>query len=84
MPAHNHTVKCDIHATRDASNSPVDKLLGVSSAGTAYGNGKKQLDNMKSEMIETVGSGQPVENMQPWSALNYIICINGTYPDRSS
>lgn len=26
---------------------------------------------------------QPVENRQPWLALNYIICLEGIYPSRS-
>lgn len=32
---------------------------------------------------DNTGGGQSVENMQPWLALNYIICLNGLYPPRS-
>ena len=31
---------------------------------------------------ETVGAGAPVPNMQPFMAMNYIICIQGIYPQR--
>jgi len=29
------------------------------------------------------GSGTPFNNMQPYTCLNYIICINGIFPSRS-
>lgn len=83
MPTHTQTVKCDIKSTgRDVSDSPVNTLPEVNSAGTGYGTAKGELSNMKSDMIEPVGSSQPVGKMQPWSAMNYIICLEGTYPDR--
>ena len=31
----------------------------------------------------TAGESFPHENMQPWLCLNYIICVNGNYPERS-
>ena len=28
------------------------------------------------------GSGQPINNVQPYQVINYIICVNGQYPTR--
>jgi len=30
------------------------------------------------------GGGQAHENMPPWACINFIICVNGIYPDRPS
>lgn len=31
---------------------------------------------------KTLGGSQPHDNMQPYLGLNYIICVNGTWPNR--
>lgn len=32
---------------------------------------------------DVTGSGQPFSNMQPYQAMNYIICVEGLYPPRN-
>ena len=32
--------------------------------------------------VDSAGGNQPHNNMQPYTTLNYIICINGIYPPR--
>ena len=34
--------------------------------------------------IETTGGGSGHDNMMPWGCINYIICLKGEYPPRSS
>ena len=33
--------------------------------------------------LASTGGSQPMNNMQPWLALNYIIALQGTFPSRS-
>jgi len=33
--------------------------------------------------IGSTGSGSQLNNMQPYLGMNYIICLQGTYPSRS-
>ena len=82
MPAHTHTVACDtITSGRNLSDSPENKLCATNAAGNSYGtSASAQMDD---NMLETVGSSFPHENMQPWQCINYIICVNGYYPPRS-
>jgi microcystin-dependent protein len=38
---------------------------------------------MAPESIQPIGSDQPHENMQPYLALNFMIALEGVYPDRN-
>ena len=33
--------------------------------------------------VESVGGGQPLTNKQPYQTVNYIICLQGTFPSRN-
>lgn len=81
MPAHSHAVNCDTTSTgRDVSDTPTGHLPGKTSGDIGYGKNKD--GQMQSDMVEPAGGNQSVENMQPWMALNYIICIEGIFPPR--
>ena len=38
---------------------------------------------MSPESVSSTGGGAPVTNMQPYVALNYIICLQGVFPSRN-
>jgi microcystin-dependent protein len=81
MPSHNHTVNAvgtDGNQSVPTGNLPagtklLDKEYSNASASTT----------MNSSMINQQGGGQPVNNMQPYLGLRYVICVVGTYPSRN-
>ena len=82
LPAHNHTVSCDMQtSTRELSNEPVNKVPAEITQGEGYGP-QVGTSYMHSEMIGNTGIGDPIDNRQPFTCINYIICLDGTYPPR--
>jgi len=82
LPAHNHTVSCDMQTgTRELSNEPENNVPAEITQGEGYGT---QVGNnyMHSEMIGNTGMGNPIDNLQPFTCIYYIICLDGTYPPR--
>lgn len=89
MPPHNHAVTGSVQppVNSDATNSdsPEATFLGPSNTN-AYNSlpspgvfgGKMSVDLQTA----VAGSGQPVNNIQPYLAVNYIICTQGLYPSR--
>lgn len=90
LPSHNHqvavTAKCKGAAGN--ANTAVGNVwsndAGVSSA--TYSNAAADAD-MKADAIDVqeqnVGTGQSVNNMQPFLAINYIIALQGVFPSRN-
>lgn len=81
LPAHNHSVNAVTEAGNSASptgNFPAGtKLLDpeYSTGGTPT--------TMHAGMIGTAGGNQPVNNMQPYQTVTFIIATVGIYPSRS-
>ncbi|MGB1307801.1 MAG: phage tail protein [Oceanihabitans sp.] len=81
MPAHNHPVNA---VSEDGSTA---------SPNGSYPAGTKFLDkeyatsgtiiNMNSNMIGSSGGSTPVNNMQPYNTVNFIIALYGVYPSPS-
>lgn len=64
-----------------APNSTATSSPLVMFADTAKG-GTMTIDTMDSQTLSvSQGGSQPHNNMMPYLVLNYIICINGLYPD---
>ena len=87
MPQHNHTVNAQ--AVRGTQQSPANNLLAVTLQGSAIADSyvPPNVTNpapvtMAANAISMVGNNQPVSMLQPYLAINYIICINGIYPPR--
>jgi len=87
MPAHNHQVTGNINmpANNDTQNSsdPTGRRLA---AAPVYTNQTGELVNMAPLSINlpttNAGSSQPFNNIQPYLAMNYIICLFGIFPSR--
>lgn len=85
MPAHTHTPQ----AINQPSNSN-DAINHYWAETPAVGRGKvqKQLYNsvpntpMSSFALSVAGGSQPHNNMQPFLAMNFIICLEGEFPTR--
>jgi len=83
LPAHSHTVKCDITSTGDQlKNTPQNNLPAMISTGGCYGVDETSNPLMKVDMINPSGNSQPHDNMPPWGCINYIICTEGLWPPR--
>ena len=81
LPPHTHTV-----------NSVVDEGNQSSPTGNLYANTKtldKEYSNaspnatMNPQMIQPAGGNQPFNNLQPYTTVNYIICLYGIFPPRN-
>jgi microcystin-dependent protein len=83
IPIHNHVVHCDV-ASPPASqkNTPLSNMPAIKSTGTAFAPGNATMSNMNTGMIDNTGQNLAHENMPPFLALRYIICMYGYYPIR--
>lgn len=94
---HNIAVKVKVSSTTGATKLPVGKYWSPSNvaADTEYANTPTSGSYMATNLLEvetgqSVGvplqtpqaTGQPTNNMQPFLALNYIICVGGLFPVR--
>ena len=78
LPAHNHSVvavSTPGNQTSPTNNLPADTNLFDNEYSNASGN-----TTMNSSMIGNTGNGQPVDNMQPYTTIHYIIALQGIFP----
>jgi microcystin-dependent protein len=76
MPRHTHSMKVNSNVIGD-SVSPIGNYPG-SSDFSAYSGDPD--NGMNAGMIDNVGGSEAHSNMQPYQVVNYIICVEGTYP----
>ncbi len=80
LPAHSHQVYGVLEDGNSASptNSfPAGtKILDKEYATTGT------LTSMNSGMLSNTGGNQPINNMQPYLGVRYVICVAGIYPQR--
>lgn len=82
LPAHTHQVTLSQPVSSAEGNTddptghyPALVKNGYSTTGTATG-------AAQTITVGTAGNNAPVNNMQPYLGLNYIICVSGIYPSR--
>ena len=90
LPAHNHplTGGINIQANNDAGgfgSDPTGKRLGAS--GNIFTAASGDLVNMAAPVstlaIGNTGGSQPISTMPPYSAINFVICLQGVFPSRN-
>jgi len=85
MPTHSHSARLK-GASQANRDSPAGNVPGASAGNKAYsqvtGNVLANMDG-QSAAVGNAGASTPHENMQPYTATNFIICFNGIYPPRS-
>ena len=77
LPSHSHTMNVSGNPGSShiaSGNLPATNRDGILHYGTTADN------SMGNEAISSTGSGQPVNNMQPYLCLNYCIAVTGPYP----
>lgn len=90
LPPHNHTIAAtaQTHASdaqARATNTPTGAFWGTATTD-AYGNDTSvamapDAITLTGSLAPT-GSGVPFINMQPYLAMNYVICMFGIFPQR--
>lgn len=88
MPAHRHNVGLRAETALGDNSDPTGRMLAFTS-GTAN-NRIFAADTPAQEVAmhpnsiseQTIGAGQPFENMQPYLGSNFIIATEGIYPSR--
>jgi microcystin-dependent protein len=81
MPAHYHT----IHAVSTAGSQgvPTGATFAASSTGEKQYTQNTPGTTMSPTSISFAGSGVPHENMAPFQAVSFIICLEGIYPPQN-
>lgn len=79
LPPHSHAITAS--GSSALSNDPAGKTLAVPYSGdNLYAPAPAQGTPLSG--FGATGGGQPHNNMQPYLALNFIICIYGIFPPR--
>lgn len=79
IPTHTHTAR----ASSDLGNNPnpATRVLADTAPNELY-HDATDLVELRSETIANAGGGQPHNNMQPYTVLNYCIALQGVFPSR--
>lgn len=96
LASHSHSGSFGVNKSAGTTDSPANafpapisgRALSTPPANmqmTGYGATKSGTGTMASNsvVVGNTGGGQPVNNMQPWLAVNYIIALQGIFPSRS-
>ena len=87
MPTHTHTINGTVsmpvssedgHRTTPGSNYPA--VNGQNIYSTTTDGSKMGAATTSNLTVGTTGQSIPFSNLQPYLALNFIICLNGIYP----
>lgn len=82
IPSHTHGVNC----STDPGNAygPPGNVWAPDAGGNAeYAAAASGSDQMNANAISVAGGGQPHNNLQPFTVLNYCIALVGIFPPRS-
>ena len=86
MPSHTHAARLKGAGNSQGNrDSPAGNVPGMLSGCQAYSQPSGTLGNMAAESaaIGNAGGSAAHENMQPYLAMNFIICVMGIFPPRS-
>jgi microcystin-dependent protein len=81
MPNHTHLVQCNTGGGNQAS--PAGGFPAVESTGTSLDYSNAAGGTMNSAMVEAVGSGTPINILQPYLCVNFCIAMEGIFPSRN-
>ncbi|MCB0663607.1 MAG: tail fiber protein, partial [Saprospiraceae bacterium] len=81
LPSHNHGLTIPVSDEDPSADEPNGNVLAAGSfytgspaAGQFYGSGL---------VTGNTGANNPINNMQPFQVVNYIICLFGIFPSRN-
>ena len=82
LPSHTHSVTLQGDAGPGTTATPAAGTLPAEASEDIYGTGASAVDTGTLTSSAT-GSGTPVNNIQPYTTIRYIIALEGVYPSRS-
>jgi microcystin-dependent protein len=87
LPAHNHNVQLVAEGAPATEANPTNNMLGVPAGGEKIyepdNTAAEVLMNSKSIRQQNVGGNIPINNIQPFQCVNYVICLQGIFPSRN-
>lgn len=78
VPAHSHAIM--ISSNSGTSESPANAFWAANV--NQYAQPGETDGQMNAQAITMTGAGQAHENMMPYLCINYIICLDGCYPNQ--
>jgi microcystin-dependent protein len=81
LPAHSHAVYVDW--AKGEANEPNGRFIAGDALNPLYKVDPQTAVQMDEAALAQAGSGYPHDNIQPFLALNFCICLDGFYPPRS-
>jgi microcystin-dependent protein len=87
MPPHSHGLRVSTAPGTTATFGDVGLASPATTASTPtppdiYSTGAGPMAALDTRSMNPTGYSQPHENMQPWLAMTFIICVNGHYPSK--
>jgi microcystin-dependent protein len=88
LPAHVHTIggTLNVNNIQGDEGTPEGTFITLGAAGDncfATSGGSKMNANALGVTINPAGGNQPINIMQPYIGMNFIICMYGIFPSRS-
>lgn len=83
MPAHAHTAAVQATNPVGRGEGTTDPTNGYPAEGGNYATANNVAMAANSVVVGNTGNNQPVNNMQPYVVVNYIIALEGLFPPRS-
>ena len=80
LPPHGHPAKC-LNANGD-QYAPDNCVWAKDAGGNPQYGATKTAGVMAAGIIAATGDGQPHTNLQPYLTLNYVIALQGIFPER--
>lgn len=80
LPSHNHNNSIKANSGENEECTPANTFPGY---GSMYAYEKGTNEFLSGVVSSPVGGGQGINNMQPSTAISFIICLQGIYPSRS-
>ena len=85
LPAHTHTVTINASQNTSDKDTPVGNYPGITSGNTysTTSNANMGISSLSIGNLSNAGGSQSQNNMQPYTGINYIICMEGLYGSTS-
>lgn len=88
MPSHNHGASGTIKVSERVGglDAPKNAVFSKTDGAKTYGNlrtNTTMANDILDVKTQNTGGSQAHENMMPYTAVNYIICLQGTFPSRN-
>ncbi|MBC9909478.1 phage tail protein [Chitinophaga varians] len=89
LPSHTHVISGNVYQPVLGENpgqltSPDNANMAITNGQQAYSTAKHATNRMAplkvSIQLQNTGSGQPLNNMQPYLPINFVICLTGDFP----